>query len=137
MKLSRPSYVPLSVRLQVVHRMWQKQKGERLSQVYGESSGAYLKRVLSLLIDGPPHLDHEPPLACRQKIKRKGLIRYRPDANDPDYLVYRSKQSHREKTFIRGDGAQYPDRVRIAKIRRIERPRKKKKYRWAARGFGK
>jgi len=79
-------------------------------------------------------LDHDPPLTVREKIVRKGVIvGYRPDANDPDFLIYRNADEHRLKTNVRGDGAQYPDRVRIKKIRRIEHPKPKKKYNWPKR----
>jgi hypothetical protein len=82
------------------------------------------------------HLDHDPPLAARKKIKRGGIVvGYEPDANDPDYLTYRTADDHRLKTNVRGDGAQYPDRVLIKKIRRIERPRPKRKYKWPSRPF--
>ena len=77
-------------------------------------------------------LDHNPALALR---KRKGEGRdtiYIPAANDPEFLIYRDYHSHHIKTNVRGDGAQYPDRVLIKRARRSERP-KKKKYRWPRR----
>lgn len=68
------------------------------------------------------HLDHDPALGAREKVFRGGVhVGYRPDANDPEYLVYRTEADHKRKTNLRGDGAQHPDRVLIKKQRRRER----------------
>jgi hypothetical protein len=81
--------------------------------------------------DRPCHLDHDPPLRVRKFNKRTG--RYTPDANDPDYLVYRTAEDHRLKTNVRGDGAQFPDRVLIKRAKRLERKKKRKKTLWPKR----
>ena len=97
MKLPRP-HIPDSIRLKVA-----------LRQLFGAA---------------PAHLDHNPPLAVRDKIMRDGIvIGYKPDANDPDYLVWRTADDHRMKTNVRGDGAQYPDRVLIKRERRRNKVR--------------
>jgi hypothetical protein len=90
----------------------------------------YLLRVL--FKDQPAHLDHDPPLMLR-KFSRKTL-RYAPDANDPEHLIWRSKEDHRLKTYVRGDGAKYSD---AAERRRASRRKKRKtervKFKWPKR----
>jgi hypothetical protein len=121
MKLVRP-YIPLKVKVQVIAR--QLQENGQLGVVLmadGKSLSKALRFMLSALFDGKVHLDHDPPLCLREIIDaEKGL--YEPDANDPHYLVYRSEEEHRLKTFIRGDGAQLSD----AGKRRKEIKRKRK-----------
>lgn len=85
-------------------------------------------------------LDHDPALGAREKVfNRNGKhVGYVPDANDPEYLIYREKHAHHIKTNVRGDGAQHPDRVLIKKNRRIERgPRPKRGPPIRSRGFQK
>lgn len=69
------------------------------------------------------HLDHDPPLAARKKVKNKAgvIIGYRPAANDPNHLIYRTAVEHRLKTNVRGEHGQHPDRVLIKKNRKMER----------------
>lgn len=68
------------------------------------------------------HLDHDPALAAREKVFKKGKhVGYIPDANDPEYLYYREAAAHRVKTNVRGLHGQHPDRVLIKKQRRRER----------------
>jgi hypothetical protein len=112
MRLPRP-YIPRALRRQVAER-------QGLTTTVGM------------------HLDHDPPLAVRKKIhNRHGeIIGYDPPANSPEHLIYRKASDHRIKTYTRGEGAQYPDRVLIKKIRRIEHPKPKRKYKWAKRRFG-
>jgi hypothetical protein len=80
-------------------------------------------------------LDHDPPLAVRKiSYRNNGHLIYEPDANDPEYLIYREKRAHQIKTNVRGDGAQYPDRVLIKRERRRrEPPRAKLKRKWPSR----
>jgi hypothetical protein len=135
MKLPRP-YVPLNIRLQVAARQLKPQpRGFGYVYFYVLKPQKRLKALLTDIFgDDTVQLDHEPPLAVRKKIRhRDGTITYVPDANDPDFLIYRNADEHLLKTNVRGDGAQYPDRVRIKKIRRIERPRPKRKYKWPSR----
>ena len=138
MKLPRP-HVPLNIRIVVAWRqLEQKPRGLAAAYLWTLDPAKRLKTILSYSFSGAKvHLDHEPPLAVRKKIRhRDGAVTYVPDANDPDFLIYRNADEHRLKTNVRGDGAQYPDRVRIKKIRRIEHPKPKQKYKWAKRRFG-
>lgn len=48
-------------------------------------------------------LDHDPALELRRFNKRTG--KYSPDANNPRFLVYRSKAEHLQKTVGRVPGA--------------------------------
>jgi hypothetical protein len=67
------------------------------------------------------HLDHDPPLCLREIVDAERGI-YVPAADDPEYLIYRTGEEHRIKTFVRGDGAQLSD----AGKRRKEIRRKRK-----------
>ena len=138
MKLPRP-YIPLAKRVLVARRQMHEGGmtvlGIMLTNYYGKTPREELRQQLFALFgNNEVHLDHDPPLATREKIRRNGkVVRYKPDANDADFLIYRNADAHRTKTNVRGDGAQYPDRVLIKKIRRIERPKPKKKYNWPKR----
>lgn len=131
MSLPRP-YIPLSVRVAVAQRQWGESTGVYARGMPDQSQSAKLEAYLYLLFgDATPHLDHNPPLAARERIIRGGVVvGYRPDANDPDHLIYRTVDDHRVKTNVRGDGAQHPDRVLIKKERRRQKPKKKKHWRW-------
>jgi hypothetical protein len=137
-RLPRP-HIPLSVRVETARRQFAKKWGKRESDCYlfaGIKPKYELKALLHFLFDDQPyHLDHDPPLAVRKKIHnaRGEIIGYDPAANDPDFLIYRKAVDHRIKTYTRGEGAQYPDRVLIKKIRRIEHPKPKRKYNWPKR----
>lgn len=77
-------------------------------------------------------LDHNPALGLRRKrrtgqtVMRGGVlidvVKYTPDANDPDALIYRDDHAHHIKTNVRGDGAQFSDTA----LMKRERRRKKK-----------
>jgi hypothetical protein len=122
MKLPRP-YIPLDVRLKVFARQF----GYGVAIKHGINSPhwrlADLQEALASVFGGPVHLDHDPALVNRKFNARTG--KYTPDANDPDYLVYRSKTDHDIKTRVRGDGAQYSDLALRRKLKRIQRNRKK------------
>src|SRR5262245_561611 len=139
MAVLRP-YIPLSVRVAVATRMAQ-QADYALVVDDILSTTEPLRRKLAQLLylrfgDDAVHLDHDPPLASRKVLKRGGVIvGYRPAANDPDYLVYRVAENHRIKTNVRGEHGQYPDRVLIKKMRRLERPRQRKR-KWPSRKMG-
>lgn len=73
-------------------------------------------------------LDHDPPLGARQKKRNTAgeVIGYIPDANDPNFLVYRPhgaqfEGSHYVKTYVRGEHGQYCDTTLIKRQRRRER----------------
>ena|SRR5215475_1972261 len=80
------------------------------------------------------HLDHEPALMLRERRSDGGYI---PDACDPEYLIWRTVEDHRIKTYVRGDGAQLPDAGKRRKeIRRQQKANPKRwKRQWPKRKF--
>src|SRR5882672_7761890 len=126
MRLPRP-YIPTSVRFAVALRQFNLSGPHRFA--FTSSDSANLKRILQYLFGGEvPHLDHDPPLGAREKMghwdeekKDFVIVGYRPDAKDPEYLIYRTAHEHQIKTNVRGVGAQHPDRVLIKRQRRRER----------------
>jgi hypothetical protein len=128
-RLYRP-YIPIEIRCRVALR----QLGEMWpDDVIGGMRGSLavlleelLETLASLLgckrMD--LRLDHDPPLGARPRFMRGKLIIYEPDANHPAHLIYRTKHGHHIKTYVRGDGAQYPDRVLIKR----ERKRREEKH---------
>lgn len=119
MKLLRP-HIPLDVKLQVAAR--QLCQGNGLACVLSVMASRWTKQakldwMLHVLFGaGPVHLDHDPPLALRYYNERTG--KYRPPANDPMHLVYRTAKEHEVKTRVRGDHGQFAD---LALIRREKR----------------
>lgn len=151
MKRPRP-YIPVKVRLLVAMQGYA--MDERYRQRFEEAATDFLrwlnpktiigrlpkpskKRLTEILKarfgDKSCHLDHDPPLRARAFNPRTG--KYKPDANDPRFLIYRSQEEHRVKTYVRGEHGQYSDTILIAR----ERKREKKKagklptYRWPKR----
>lgn len=135
-RLPRP-YVPLSVRVQVAEAMLP------IEVLTAHNLGGLRARLEFALAwafpDTDIHLDHDPPLGAREKIMRDGeIVGYKPDANDPRFLIYRTKVDHKLKTNVRGEHGQHPDRVLIKKQRRRERPpSKRRKVKIQNRGFSK
>jgi hypothetical protein len=71
----------------------------------------------ALNLDGPVEWDHCPPLAMRPVDPETGDTI--PPASDPHYIVPRSVEAHKAKTF--GDGRPLSgDISQIAKTKRIE-----------------
>jgi hypothetical protein len=112
-----------------------------------ESDTAFLERQLARLalylgaaLFEPLHLDHNPALENRRKVVRKGVhVDYDPPANDPAFLIYRTKHDHHIKTNVRGDGAQYSDRVLAKRERRRTKGKRKSRplksaSRWPPKG---
>jgi hypothetical protein len=147
MKLPRP-YIPLEVRLQVAIRqatlagLWfhTLPKNRRFNRA------DKLDIILAYLFGFPPNvnLDHDPSLCNRKFNPRTG--KYSPDANDPDYLIYRRAEDHRTKTIVRGEHGQHSDlglrrkNKRIAANRDPNRRRSKipnRKAAWPKRSFPK
>ena len=139
MRLHRP-HIPFEVRCHVAAR----QLGFFEQSVWNDidrygSWLSLLRRYLSQLsiVMGNPladcilHLDHDPALQNRPFNKR--TQKYTPDANDARYLIYRTKEDHRIKTLVRGDGAQYSDAAMARKRKRKERKAKRPKTRWPRR----
>ncbi|HEY6030441.1 MAG TPA: hypothetical protein VIU44_07760 [Gaiellaceae bacterium] len=89
------------------------------------------------------HLDHDPALANREKLVEKisgsrqrvvivppgaVVLRYYPDANDPEHLIYRiggkTGSAHDVKTRVRGEHGQHSDLALLRKNKRIEENRR-------------
>ena len=90
-----------------------------------------VKWLLHRLFHGmPAELDHDPALVFRRKNHKTGG--YRPDANDPKYLVYRLKPDHRRKTFGRKPDAKRTVTTKgsdvwlAKKFRKLEKPKRPK-----------
>ncbi|MDE2103560.1 MAG: hypothetical protein KGL39_40345 [Patescibacteria group bacterium] len=86
------------------------------------------------------HLDHDPALVNREKdvqmpdgsVRKRVVIvprcavvlRYYPDANDPEHLIYRvggkTGSAHDVKTRVRGDHGQHSDLALARKNKKIE-----------------
>jgi hypothetical protein len=154
--------IPLPVKLRVVLRqlgeMWPDEIVERatLEKRLKATFDERLEKLRELLggSEVELHLDHDPPLGAREKIRDSEgvVVAYVPDELDPECLIYREKRAHEIKTNVRGDGAQYPDRVKIKRQRRRERLEaaagrpvdvfkvatgRKRKFRWPSRPFAK
>ena len=142
MKRVRP-HIPLSVRVAVAERMvmwsdnqtyWQLYQSRKLL-VSPANPWPLKDRLESLLYhifaDEKAHLDHSPALILRPFNAATG--KYVPDANDPDYLIYRTVAEHLKKTIGRTVGAaktvttKGSDIGLKAKFARLERPAKHKK----------
>lgn len=128
-RLLRP-HIPIETRCRVVLRqlgemwtsdvlrVWQGHFGSLLADRLAKLAALLHCEVKDL------HLDHDPALAAREKVFKKGEhVGYRPDANDPEHLYYREAAAHRVKTNVRGLHGQHPDRVLIKKQRRREKNR--------------
>lgn len=114
MRAFRP-YIPIPTRIAVAERQF----GLRGVRTYEQ-----LLIALAFVFKGDPyHLDHDPPLASRAKVlDRAGeFVDYDPPANSAEHLAYRAFESHRVKTYIRGDRGQLPDRILINRAKRKER----------------
>jgi hypothetical protein len=124
-KLPRP-YIPRSVRYQVAMRQLgvaalEYPRPRYQGTVFRDALEQLCKKLDCALKD--LQLDHDPALENRKQIWRKGeFIDYDPPANHPAYLIYRERHAHHIKTNVRGDGAQYPDRVLANRERRRLRP---------------
>lgn len=143
MRLPRP-HIPLEVRCRVACRQLGEMWVDDTIEAWRTALGVLLEHRLKTLADllgcevKDLHLDHQPALAAREKIKRRGVVvGYKPAANSPDHLIYRTAEAHRFKTNVRGEGAQFPDRVLIKRERRREKPLRRAKRKWTSRPFPK
>ena len=141
MRLLRP-HIPIPVRIEVAARQLKQQFGHMVDRNLDEEDAVYLDRLLAILASQlgaelfeTLHLDHDPALTNRKFSERTGL--YTPRANDPRFLVYRTKDEHDIKTRVRGDGAQLSDLALRRKFKRIDkrvkagkRAKPKKSYWW-------
>ena len=114
MSLPRP-HIPLSVCVQVAERQVQA-SGSALWPLYQSAQeinpwplGRRLRVLLNDLFgDTLYQLDHDPALVLRnfKRDARKPVAAwFTPNANDPDHLVYRTKDDHLQKTTGRKPGA--------------------------------
>ncbi len=144
-RLLRP-HIPLKIRCavarrQIVERIKHGLSSSAVLTMAGQhrSSGKELKVLLSYLARSlgcevsDLRLDHDPALENRPFNAR--TKKYMPDANDPEFLIYRTKEDHRIKTLVRGDGAQLSDAAIARKRKRKERKARRPKTLWASRRF--
>ncbi len=137
MRLPRP-HVPIAVKIAVAKRQLAARGTVALFAAPGPLQDAkplsgkrqLVSMLWTLLGDPPWHLDHDPPLMQRVRTKDGG---YRPGANNEDYLVWRTAEDHRLKTYIRGDGAQLSDAGKRRKEIRRKRKATRPKWKWPAR----
>ena len=129
MRLLRP-YISYAVRETVVLRQLAAASviPNRYIKYFG-SAKARVTAYLGELFGGEPaQLDHDPALQNRPFDNK--TQKYTPDANDPEYLIYRTKQAHKIKTLVRGDGAQLSD---AAIARKRKRQRRERRHKWPSR----
>lgn len=134
-RLSRP-YIPLDIRLTVALRQLGVPKIHIIEQVFAASRQRRVKIRLSQILQSlfsmdQYHLDHDPALENREF--NPHTKKYEPEANNPDYLVYRTKENHRIKTLVHGDGAQLSDAAKARKRKRKARKARRQKRLWPSR----
>jgi hypothetical protein len=136
-KLVRP-HIPIRVQLEVIAR--QLQASGQLDDVLRaealtKNGSVRLVYMLGRMFgDQKVHLDHDPPLCLREIVDAERGI-YKPDANDPEFLIYRTAEEHRVKTFIHGEGAQLCDAGKRRKeIRRKRKEQMPRPNRWPPKG---
>lgn len=132
MKRPRP-YIPVDVRCYVVLRQVGDLWPDKLVEESRHNLGALLSEKLVHLAATlgcevrDLRLDHNPALILREFNRRTG--RYKPDANDWDFLIYRTAHDHHLKTNVRGDGALRSDTAARMHQRRMDENRGKRKRR--------
>jgi len=121
MRIPRP-YIPLAVRVAVAERQLMALRGTAVTHGWwdyylyrhrteGWVSSKQLKHLLEKLsevLGDVLQLDHDPALILRKyKVDRRKppAARFTPNANDPDYLIYRPLDDHGHKTTGRKPGA--------------------------------
>lgn len=119
MRTPRP-HIPIATRVEVAER----QLGVCFVGTLARRLDWALKQLFG---DEDYHLDHDPPLAARHKrFSRAGaFIDFDPPANSPLHLIYRTKEKHRVKTYVRGEHGQFSDRMLINRAKRRERKQTK------------
>ena len=147
-RLLRP-HIPFDVRCRVAMRqlgLTPEQIERHLETQDARNSGMWyirylneflLPRLRSKLGVIGLHLDHDPALENRRKVRKRAggdVVYYDPDANDPDYLIYReggfTGSAHDIKTRIRGEHGQLSDHAlaRKEKNRQRKLTRRKKPF---------
>jgi hypothetical protein len=136
-------YVPRAVRIAVLLRQCD-DRGIAAPKRYQSTDGEYIKEMQMLIFGNEVvHLDHNPSLVNRDFDEDTGL--YSPDANDPKFLIYMSKEDHRIKTYVHGHHGAHSDlglrrkNKQIAKNRDPHRRKSKiaqpKNFKWPSRPF--
>lgn len=142
-RLPRPS-IPLSVRLDVALRQLGYTDKERQAFIgVGKEARCMGKMLESYLVElanrmGCPRdqlrLDHDPALENRTQIKgyNDQIVRYYPNANDPEHLQYRPHAaeyagSHHIKTNVRGDNGQFSDNMLAKRKRKIAKKQERRR----------
>ena len=129
MRLVRP-YIPIAIRTKVAERQCGFEHSDKII------SAKRLRGLLFILFAGEPHqLDHNPALINRPFNEKTG--KYTPDANDSEFLIYRTKVAHNIKTRIKGDGAQLSDLAIARKRKKAERKKTRPKRKWSSRPWPK
>lgn len=115
--ITRPRpYIPMAVRVQVAERQFCAKEaacGRRWSpgdRAEERSNKLQLALLLTALGGGAKmELDHDPALILREfKADRRRPMAawYTPNANDPNFLLYRPEGAHQQKTTGRKPGAE-------------------------------
>ncbi len=145
MKLPRP-YIPIKIRIAVAHRQFAAMDAHEMAKnfnfmdqnVFGKPSRRLVEWLSALALANPKeglkeflaglfgrnaevHLDHDPPLCLREY--NPNTKQYVPAANDPNYLRYINAESHRVKTFLRGEGARRSDMGQRRYLKRVHAKR--------------
>lgn len=130
-------YVPRAIRIAVLLRQCD-ERGITAPKRYQSTDGEYIKEMQILIFGNKlVHLDHEPSLVNREFDEDSGL--YFPDANNPKFLIYLTKEDHRIKTYVRGLHGQHSDLGLARKNKNIAHNRdpKRHKVKIKSRGFQK
>jgi hypothetical protein len=113
MKRERPPMPPLSVRAAVADRQVRQMVptlriGWYLGVHWDRYRAKQLAAALEILKFSKPCLDHDPALILREYDSTilRVADRYTPHAHDPDFLIYREKADHQQKTTGRKPGAE-------------------------------
>lgn len=126
-------YIPYWIRIQVAERQCRNFCDDEVVSIMmacdeRKPAKERLRNLLGLLFGNEPYqLDHNPALILRDFSAK--TQRYTPDANDPDFLLYRSKHGHHIKTNVKGDGALRSDTAARMHQRRMDENRGKRKRR--------
>jgi hypothetical protein len=122
-------HIPVGTQLEVAYRQALALGAKAMREVapIDETKGAQfnLDVMLDYLFgDELTQLDHDPALGLRKYNPKTG--KWKPDANDPNYLIWRRKEEHRTKTIIRGEHGARSDIAEMKYRRRVAAKKKAK-----------
>lgn len=133
MRLPRP-YIDVRTRLAVVTRQLREKGIAAWGSFDDKTLSDRLRTGLRLLFgDRKVHLHHRPALCNREVVPKSwwnnpiGPLRYIPDANDPEYLVYLPADDHDIETRVRGQHGDYSDLAKRRKRKRAEKKAARRK----------